>query len=418
VRLTANLKAQTAEELTGRRRALHLAAFKYANAETARELDRIAVEGKAEERLKRDANPTLPVQRWLREGGKIEDLARCSIAGGKVHFTVEGLVDKLQRDCDAVLARHASAAAERFVHDRRYRAMAEEMLATGTSAVSSLRLYLEDHSKQMNTMMRTSLMAGHRGYLGFLENTLPKEAGEARTAAAGRLCQVLGVMEASPDERDVDGLTLLMRAAADGAGARVLRGLVAARADLEARDTGKLRATAIWWAAYQGRAEAASELARLGADVNAIGEPGAFDSTPMLMAAQQGFVEVVEALGRFDADVDRAAHDGCTPVWVAARQGHAAAVTALGRLGADVNLADQSGRTPAWAAAWEGHTAAVEALGGLGADMNLASSTGQTPLGAACARGNTEAAAAVERLGGRKGAVVPDGRASEGIARG
>jgi ankyrin repeat protein len=60
----------------------------------------------------------------------------------------------------------------------------------------------------------------------------------------------------------------------------------------------------------------------------------------------------------------------------------------------------------------------VEALGGLGADMNLASSTGQTPLGAACARGNTEAAAAVERLGGRKGSVVPDGRASEGITRG
>ena len=198
--------------------------------------------------------------------------------------------------------------------------MAEEALAVGAAAVSCLQWYLEDPGCSMNLLMRTPLMAGHRGYLGFLERTLPAAAGPARAAAAAALCRALGVLAgASADERDAEGLTPLMRAAADGAGRRALRCLAAAGADLEARDGGARRATAVWWAARCGHADAVEELGRLGADVNTVSHPGAMDVTPVCIAAENGYVEVIEALGRLGADVNRARLDGATPVFMAAQ---------------------------------------------------------------------------------------------------
>jgi hypothetical protein len=260
VRITANLKALTVEELRGRKRAMHLAAFDYANAETARTLERIAGEERAEERLQRDPNRVLSVDEWLKMGGEEENLAECVVADGRVTFTVKGLLGKLRRDCEAVRARHAAAEAERFASDGAYRAMVGEMLATGAAAVSCLRLYLEDPGNQMGSQMRYLLMTGHRMYLGYLARTLPV-AGWDRAATAGRLCRALGAMEASADERDAEGLTPLMRAAADGAGSLVLRSLVAARAELEARDVDER--TALYIAAEGGHADVVEALGRL-----------------------------------------------------------------------------------------------------------------------------------------------------------
>jgi hypothetical protein len=363
VRITANLKALTVEELRGRKCAMHLAAFDYANAETARTLERIADEEGAEERLQRDPLRDFSVNQWLNTGGKEENLAGCVVADGRVTFTVKGLLGKLRRDCEAVRARHAAASAERFAGDEAYRAMVGEMLATGAAAVSNLRLYLEDTGRQMESQMRDSLMTGHRAYLGYLARTLPA-AGEERAAAAGRLCRALGAMEASADERDAEGLTLLMRAAADGAGSLVLRSLVAARAELEARDVEER--TALYFAAQGGHADVVEVLGRLGADVNAVAYEG-FDVTPVCQAAQEGHVDVVKALGRLDADVNRARLDGCTPVYCAAYMGHTAVIEALGQLGSDVNRTDDVGWTPLERARENGHMEAAAVLERLGA---------------------------------------------------
>jgi hypothetical protein len=363
VRITANLKALTVEELRGRKRAMHLAAFDYANAETARTLERIAGEEGAEERLQRDPSRVHPsVDRWLKIGGKAENLAGCVVADGIVTFTVKGLLGKLRRDCEAVRARHA--ATERFPDDGAYRAMVGEMLATGAAAVSCLRVYVENSGSQIELLMRDSLMTNHRAYLGYLARTLPP-SGEERAAAAARLCRALGAMEASADERDADGLTPLMCAAADGAGSLVLRSLVAARAELEARDVNER--TALYIAAEGGHADVVEVLGRLGADVNAVAYHG-FDATPVYLAAQEGHVEVVEALGRLGADVNRVALDGSTPVFAAAYGGHTAVIEALGELGADVNCAEDNSCTPLEAARGNGHLEAAAALERLGAE--------------------------------------------------
>jgi len=109
VRLSANVKAPTVEELLDRRRALHLAGFAYANAETARTLARLAEEGDAEQRFQRDPHKIVELQGWLKRGGKEADLVGCVVAGGRITFTVAGLLGYLARGCEVVRARHAAA---------------------------------------------------------------------------------------------------------------------------------------------------------------------------------------------------------------------------------------------------------------------------------------------------------------------
>ena len=347
----------------GRRRALHLASFDYANAETARALARIAQEGGAEERLGRDPMRRTSKQRFLAKGGQEADLEGCEVAGEQVTFTARGLVRKLVLGLEAVRARHAAAPAERFATD--YRGMAAEMIAAGSAAESCLRWYLEDQVRQVTEVMFLSITTGHRLYLGFLERTMPS-TGEARAAQAVRLCRAMGVIEASAEEADAEGLTPLIRAAADGAGARVLRSLVAARANLEARDQGTFQAPAVWWAAVMGHADAVTVLGRLGADLNVVALPGQ-DSTPLYQAADEGYTDVVEALGQLGADVHRADVNGTTPLHTAASRGHAAVIEALARFGADLNRTNRYGWTPLALARGRGRIEAAAALERLGA---------------------------------------------------
>jgi ankyrin repeat protein len=246
----------------------------------------------------------------------------------------------------------------------------------------------------MEAAMRDDITTRHRAYLAFLERTLPAD-GEARASAAGRLCRAMGLSPA--DEADAEGLTPLMRAAADGAGGRVLRCLVAARADVDRREAAEGR-TALYLAAECGHAEAVEALARLGGDVNAVAEPGVFDTTPICIAAQESHAAVIEALGRLGAEVNRATKDGRTPMYMAAENGHTEAIEALGRLGADVNLASHAAGTPLHAAAAAGNTVAIEALCRLGAEVNRAAS-GCTPLRIAMGLGDTAAADALRRFG-------------------
>jgi hypothetical protein len=402
VRITANLKALTVEELQGRKRTMHLAAFAYANAETARTLKRVAKDEDAMGRLERDPMKVDGSQEWLQSGGKEVDLTGCIVVDGNVTFTVEGLLGKLERDCEAVLARHAAPeAAERFGDDGAYRAMVEEMLATGAAAISCLRWYLDDRTKPIEAVMRMSLLEGHRGYLGYLARTLPsvEQATAAEAASkdtAERLCRSLGVMEKATREVDAEGLTPLMRAAANGAGARALQSLVAAGAELEARD--RKGRTALHIAAECGHVEVVEMLARLKGKVKTVSEQGVFDATPLYAASENGHLHVVQALVRLKAEVNSQIKDGRTPISVAAAKGHAVVVEALGRLKADVNLADEQERTPLYKAAGSGWTEVIEALGKFGADVNKPSKKGMTPLARAQQMGETEAEAMLKRM--------------------
>jgi hypothetical protein len=365
VRASANLKARTVEELHTQKKDMHLNAFRYLLADTDRELELIADDTSTHDRLARDPFRTMVLQDWITAGGREEYLLPGMSDGTVVTFSVKGLLARIKTQCKAVLKQHKALAPEHYNDDEAFRRIVAEMLETRAAAVATLRGYLEDPGVYVKNVMRGTIAYRHRVYLAYLERTLPT-AGEARVTAAGRLCRFMGVMQSSADEPDAEGLTPLMCAAADRAGWRALRCLVAARADVNRRDE-RDGQTALYLAARCGHAEVVEELARLRGDVNLTANRGGFDGSPMWIAAHEDHDAVIEFLGRLGADANLADSDGRTSVFVAAEKGHTASIEALGRLGADVNRAARSGSTPLRIATDNGHAGAADALRRLGA---------------------------------------------------
>ena len=87
------------QELVGRKRGMHLAAFRFLVDEIARDLRRIAAEEGAEARLAGDGQRV-----W----------------GGKTH-TIAKLVSRIVGLVEEVLARHAGLGAEAYTDDGAYR---------------------------------------------------------------------------------------------------------------------------------------------------------------------------------------------------------------------------------------------------------------------------------------------------------
>jgi ankyrin repeat protein len=115
--------------------------------------------------------------------------------------------------------------------------------------------------------------------------------------------------ERAVDAEAVCGITTLTKLA-------VVRTLLAAGADYEARDAGGWRPLHI--AVREGHVDAAQLLVEAGADVEAPDDDG---FKPLHLAADGGYVEVVRALVDAVVDVEAEAADGFRPLHYAARSG-------------------------------------------------------------------------------------------------
>ncbi len=221
----------------GQKRNMHLAAFRFLADETARDLRRIAQEGHAEARLARDGERAVLGKRG----------------------TIEMLISRIMALVTEVLKRHEGLAAERYTDDGAFRRLVHEMMEARAMAESHLRLYLEDGSRGILWRTTcTSLRDAHRELIAFRTREMTGLVGEARRAAAGRLCVLQGYAAEHIDETNEAGEDPLVRAAADGAAGVAL--LLAAGAA-----TG---GEALVAAALYGQREAAAALLDAGIDVD------------------------------------------------------------------------------------------------------------------------------------------------------
>ena len=138
----------------------------------------------------------------------------------------------------------------------------QEMMETGTWGESLFLLYLEDLSRGIWwRTTRTSLREAHRALIAFCTRAMAGLEGEARRAAAGRLCVLRGYAAGAVGEADADGEDALVRAAADGAvGAAGVRLLM----DAGAASGGKALVAAV----THGQREAAAGLIDNGVKVD------------------------------------------------------------------------------------------------------------------------------------------------------
>ena len=201
VRLNANLKARTCDEIVAQKKTTHLAAFRFLISELAHRLHSIAAEEAAEDRV-------------------AEDPSRLSCKG-----TVEELIKHIVGLADEVLARQEQLPAMDYTNDRLFKGLVHDMLDTRAMAESTLRIYLEDRSQYIREYLQppnstpagVSLLEGHRRLVAWRARALGALEGAERRAASERLCVLRGLVTERVGETNAAGEDPLVRAAADGA---------------------------------------------------------------------------------------------------------------------------------------------------------------------------------------------------------
>lgn len=199
------------------------------------------------------------------------------------------------------------------------------------------------------------------------------KADQALIAAAGRgdtasVRRLLGE-GASVTARDGQGRTALLAAthAAPGAGTEAARLLIAAGADVNAKD--HLEDSAYLYAAAEGRNDILKLMLAHGADLTSTNRYG---GTGLIPAAHHGHLETVRILLGTAIDKNHVNKLGWTALLEAIVLGdggkvHTDIVRELARAGADVTIADHDGVTPLTHARRRGYAAIAAILEGAGA---------------------------------------------------
>ena len=196
VGVNINLKTETVEQLTSKKRSMHIVAFKAVIDETKQWMQAHAEEnGRAQARAATDKE--------YEEDGM--DIPR---------FISETLWQmQAIKDADSELPDGD------YVNDLKYKALVTRMLSSQEWAKQKLRLWLENEETNISVAF-SELKSAHRQWLSFLkqrQHAVAAAGSAQRKAAAVKILQCKGLMvtdDASAEE--ADGEPLIYAAAADG----------------------------------------------------------------------------------------------------------------------------------------------------------------------------------------------------------
>ena len=404
VRVNANLKSFTVEELKERKKQMHLAAFDYLLAETERAL--VAIAGEEKSKAKWEGENDY----WKRK------------------YKLSDFITKIVDEGKALKKRHESVDPDHYNQDLKYRGLVEEMLHYRTAAESALRCYVEDGGLGINECLqlyyKNDVWILHRRYTDLLwkkiatpsaaqptpsvaqqaeapsavdhpeapgtadqpdvpnaaqhtdapsdtdepdapsaqpdapnaaqQTEAPSAQPDAPSAAqqALRFCQLMGLVKESADELDSEGMTPLMQEIRKSQESRSLIGLASAGGiDMGRTSDGW---TALILATEGGQTEVVKVLLEKGADINKgtrsddhnkrrLGQCEASNSsgcTALISAAEMGHTEIVKILLERGADANKASSNGWTALMYAADRGHTESMKVLLEKGADMDKAE------------------------------------------------------------------------------
>jgi ankyrin repeat protein len=154
--------------------------------------------------------------------------------------------------------------------------------------------------------------------------------------------------------------------------------------------------TALHWAALHDDEPLVDRLLESGAKPTAANRYGV---TPLAIACTAGNAAIVKRLLDAGADANAALRGGETALMTAAKTGRLAVVQTLLEHGADVHAKLENGQTAVMWAAADGHTDVVEALIAAGADFQTPLDSGLTPLYFAVRDGRIEVVRALLKAG-------------------
>ena len=349
VRVNANLKALTVDDIVQAKKQAHVASFKYLLDETKRDIWNRAALARADERWSRDL----------------------SVRGQYSEYTLERFLNGIVGQCNEVFSRHERESPDVYNNSESFRGMVIEMLDVRATAVSKLELWLQDESRLLHFDHELQLRVAHRLRIAYLERKLPRE--ESRVQAALELCRVKGLIQNSVQEMNDLHEVRIISAAAEDVSCRSLSLLVQAGSNVNAVDgNGE---TPLMKAAIAGHADAVEILVAIRAEINQKSNAG---DTALILATQEGQADCVRTLGNLKADINVCEKNDLPAIYFAAQQGHVECVSALLKLGSDPHFKNVQRQTFLITAAYYGHPDCVQVFLKAGVDMDAADEKGFT----------------------------------------
>lgn len=240
VRVNANLKTETVEQLVDRKKTTHLTAFRTAIDDLKRELEEISKSDEAEARLERDPSR-------LQERNQ----------------TVPDLVNSILAQCHTVLSRHQQQPSSKFADDAMFRALVCEMLDVHAWGKQKMASWLHDPSAMICFVQLESLRLCHRQYLGYLKQSiLTATDDDVKRGLALDFLKAKGLIQSRVDETNEAGEVVIISASADGWTAEDMQVLIIAGGDVNTTHVDNM--TPMLCAARLGHLECLRELLQLG----------------------------------------------------------------------------------------------------------------------------------------------------------
>jgi hypothetical protein len=198
VRVNINIRTETVEQLLGKKKSMHVAAFKSVIDET---------------------------KQWLRayaeEGGRAHARAATDREYGKYNrYNLSWFISETLKLMHHVKDTHAELPDDEYVNDLKYRALVTRMLSSQEWAKQKLWLWLENEETNIATIAYSELKSAHRQWLSFLkqrQHAVAAAGSIQRKAAAVKILQCKGLMVTDDASmKEADGEPLIYAAAADG----------------------------------------------------------------------------------------------------------------------------------------------------------------------------------------------------------
>ncbi len=276
VRVNANLRTETVEELVEKKKRMHMTSAQLLADEVKGELERQAASTESLERKRKDTTA------WQDDA-------------------LQEFCSKINAHCEAIVELHRSTDAADYVNDSTFRGLVSDILNMKLWAQEMWQLWLKDKSKYIQHVQSLSLWACHRMWLSHLRKRIREAApgSDERRLACLQLLQSKGLAKAAAHgELNAEGEDLIVAAGADGWSADDVNALLDAGADVAAADVNG--ETGLHSAAKYGHVSTLKVLRGAGGDVNGCSNDGA---SSLYMAAENGHLDCVKELTAFKADV-------------------------------------------------------------------------------------------------------------------
>jgi ankyrin repeat protein len=290
VRVNANIRSPTFDELNEARKQSHIAAFRSQNRDTAADIRKLCDERKSDLLRRLCTN--------VFSESLLSELQKSPLSVHSVHpveIAFEMFQSGIAQECESVLLLHEQLGQSAFLDRCEHSRLVIEMISVRKWAVAKLLWFIEDEALAFENILNYPLAKSYREYVSFCRNRIRQEVdNDQKRSRALLLCELIGLVSSQQDlTHNADEKTPIVVAVENGACSEDIELLLDAGypVDSVTPDGNSLLSTAVRY----GYVQTAELLINRSADVNFLNIKDGI-RTPMIFASVHGHIGCLQLL--------------------------------------------------------------------------------------------------------------------------